>query len=93
MHLVWAGVSLMAHNAPCKDRRRVWSRWLNTIGQDLFCDFMDGGELEINENSKKTRPITSPVIFNEQAWSIKNSLCGQKHNLVFAGPKRVITRR
>lgn len=69
MHLVWVGVRLMAQNAPCKDRRRVWSRWL-TIGLDLFCDFMDVGEVEVNENAKKRGRY--PVILTEQAWSIIN---------------------
>ena len=82
MHLVWIGVSLMAQNAPCKDRRRVWSSWLN-IGLDLFCDFMDGGKVEVNENAKKRGRY--PVILTEQAWSIKPSLYGQKHNLFLLG--------
>ena len=90
MHLVWVGVSLMARNAPYKDRRKVRSSWLN-IGLDLFCDFMDEGEVEVNENAKKRGRY--PVFLTEQVWSIKSSLYGQKHNLVFAGPKLEITRR
>ena len=82
MHLVWVGVSLMAQNAPCKDRRRVWSSWLN-IGLDLFCHFMDEGEVEVNENAKKRGHY--PVILTEQTWSIKSSLHGQKHNLFLLG--------
>ena len=82
MHLVWVGVSLMAQNAPCKDRRRVWSSWLN-IGLDLFCDFMDEGEVEVNESAKKRGHY--PVILTEQTWSIKSSLYGQKHNLFLLG--------
>ena len=90
MHLVWVGVSLMARTAPYKDRRKVRSSWLN-IGLDLFCDFMDEGEVEVNENAKKRGRY--PVFLTEQVWSIKSSLYGQKHNLVFAGPKLEITRR
>ena len=56
---------------------------------------MDRDEVEVNRNTKKEQG-QYPAILTEQAWSIKDLLCGQKiipKNFTFAGTKGEIPSR
>jgi len=65
----------------------VQSRWLD-IRQVLFCVFMDPDGVEVHKLAKKERGQYSAIL-TEQAWSIKDLLCGFQGNVSW-GTWRVV---
>ena len=68
---------------------RMRSRWLDT-GQDLFCDFIERNEVEVNKKAKKKITRT---IFNHLDRTIlvnKRFITWPKRELLLAGTTREI---